>query len=420
MSLVTLINNSLVAQAGRMVAAAFALEFALTLFGSSSVALADPAPATAPISYSPTNGLPLLVVPASEVCIGVEFYDLNGDKTTGTLDCSADLTNLVPGNIKSGVTIAGVAGAYPSDAFNLVGATSVADLTTATFDAKIKSAAPFEWFGSNGVHYSGAGDANLNSAANIADGVTIFGITGGASSRPPDAWDLRAGVTVGGVTGKLKVNCRNAVRFSGTGAYNNVTSPASASLTAGDIWDAIDDYYSLPASTNFPSTWSVANNYCGGVEQAPGDDNVWKDVTTKLDLDGITRVASTCAETPTNCTMKDKISGLKWSKLISAGMHSRTGVQACFDLTHNGGPAAGIWRLPTQKELLEAYSHGIASAARTDGNWISLENMQSRFWSATSSYSYYMYPVTLATGAGSGAWIGMEGDATYYKIVCVQ
>lgn len=468
------------------------------------------AEATASVAYSPAGGIPLMTVAASEVCAGVEFYDLNGDKQTGTKSCSGssstpectangsvgcvtttsyksadftnllagniksgvtvagvagnvtlpvasdvktgsasygtsgtqftpsyspdfpdvtnvkttdtvngaagtlDLSNLLAGNIKSGVTVAGVGGQYPSATYTLTGDTGTADLDSSTFEDKIKSATAFEWFGPDGVLYSGAGNADLNTAANIASGVTIFGMTGNlVASETPDAWDLRAGTTVGLVTGKLKVNCRNAVRLSGTtGFFDNTTSPAAA---GSDIWDTIDDYYGLPAFTDFPSFWSVANNYCGGVDDpnsSSDDDNAWRDVTTTNGT-----MASTCEATAANCTMKDKISGLKWSKLASLGPVWQDAITTCNGLTHNG-QTAGSWRLPTQKELLEAYNHGITSAARTDAHWMTLVDMQQNYWSSSShtEYKIYAWFVNLANGYANI-------HAKHYinlAVVCVQ
>ena len=413
--------------------------------GMSNLKLAlTAAEATASVAYSPADGIPLMTVAALEVCSGVAFYDLNGDKQTGTKSCSgssstpectangvvgcvtttsyksADFTNLLSSNIKSGVTVAGVLGQYPSATYTLTGDTGTADLDSSTFEAKIKSATAFEWFGPDGVLYSGAGNADLNTAANIASGVTIFGMTGNlVASEAPDAWDLRAGTTVGLVTGKLKVNCRNAVRLSGTtGFFDNTTSPAAA---GSDIWDTIDDYNGLPAFTDFPSSWSVANNYCGGVDDpnlSSDDDNVWKDVTTAG------TGGASCADNPTGsperCTMQDKISGLKWSKLASSGAVWQDAITTCNGLTHNG-QTAGSWRLPTQKELLDAYNHGITGAARTDAYWMTLGNMQSLFWSSSSSSRW-----------PTGAWVVVLVDGTAWQtamgtgkfgnnaVVCVQ
>ena len=51
--------------------------------GMSNLKLAlTAAEATASVAYSPADGIPLMTVAASEVCAGVEFYDLNGDNQT--------------------------------------------------------------------------------------------------------------------------------------------------------------------------------------------------------------------------------------------------------------------------------------------------------------------------------------------------
>ena len=395
---------------------------------------------TVPLNY--TNDLPIMTFSVSQVCSGITYYDITGNVQTGTKSCgppadctsnaavgcvttasykSADFTTILASNIKRGVGIGGVTGNYPSATSPLsrysdngsTTATTGSDETDLTnFATQVTSSGTFEYWDSSGIRRTGSGDADIV-AGNIKNAVAFenLSLTGTYAGAVPNAWDLRAGTTVGGVTGKLKVNCRNAVQLSGTGSFNNTTAPASASTTAGDIWDTIDDYNGLPASTNFPATWSVANNYCGGVETVSGDDNVWKDVTT---TNGTT--ASTCAATPGNCTMQDKISGLKWSKLASYSASWQNAITTCNGLTHNG-QTAGSWRLPTNKELFEAYNHGITSAARTAANWMTLANMKDYFWSSssTANQSGYAWNVSLAD---SNAYSNhMNNDST---VVCVQ
>jgi len=288
---------------------------------------------TASMAYMPTGGIPLITLAVSEVCSGVEYYDINGDRQTGTKSCSSS--------------------------------------------------------------------------------------SSGSGSSSPNPWDLRAGVTVGGVTGKLKVNCRNAVRLSGTsGVFDNTTSPAAA---GSDIWDTVDDYYGLPASTDFPVAWSVPNNYCGGIEVTAGDDNVWKDVTTS---DGTT--ASTCTETSANCTMQDKISGLKWSNSYrNSGdqytMDWGSAVGYCNDSTYNG-QSAGSWRLPTQKELMNAFEHGIVSTAINDNvsphYWMTLANMRNNFWSASSNSDNLGTAFTVDLSTANT--VANDKNNRYINVVCVQ
>ena len=87
-----------------------------------------------------------------------------GCVTTDTYQ-SANLTNLSAGNIKSGITIAGQLGDYPSVTYKLPraeGATAdLADLDNATFDAKVKSQTAFEYWTSAGSYQTGAGDADI-------------------------------------------------------------------------------------------------------------------------------------------------------------------------------------------------------------------------------------------------------------------
>jgi hypothetical protein len=386
------------------------------------------------------------------------------------------------GNIKSGVTIAGVSGQYPSASFPLAGADgSTADLDTATFDAKIKSSTAFEYWTSAGARQTGAGDSDI-SDANIKNGVSIFGTVGTvATPVAPDAWDVRVGKTINGVPGKLKVNCRNRANTSvfdidqgqaatitigspgtinitshgltnGTmvrinystaptglsnnttyyvvnsaantfnlsttsgGAAINMTTAAGANVTVHrwrasptsvDIWDTIDDRNNnalgLPPSV--VTAWGN-NTDCAGVEAAAGDDNVWKDVTTTA-----AGAASNCATDGDRCTMQDKITGLWWSKLQANAAWSQA-VTNCQSLNHNGQTG---WRLPTQKELMEAYTHGIRSAAST--NWMTEANINSNFWSGSSvsHNTLNAWFVLLASGISN-----YDYKYATYQVVCVR
>ncbi|MEI6835093.1 MAG: DUF1566 domain-containing protein, partial [bacterium] len=224
-------------------------------------------------------------------------------------------------------------------------------------------------------------------------------------------------VTVNGVTGKLKVNCRNRVRtavYNYDGAIGSIPQTGVTSGTAIDIWDTIDDYNNnvagLPPSV--VTAWGN-NTDCGGVEATTGDDNVWKDVTT---TNGTT--ASTCTATPANCTMQDKITGLSWSKLQASAAWN-TAWSNCQSLNNNGQTG---WRLPTQKELMEAYTHGIrsipSSYAAANTNWMTEANFNSLFWSGSSvsSNSVNAWFVNLANGAT------YNYNAKYfsYLVVCVR
>lgn len=432
-----------------------------------------------------SNTLPFITADPSEICSTVAFIDRLGARVEGTKNCTGlsttDNEKLLPGNIKSGITIAGVAGLYPSSTYPLTGATVTADLDTPTFNAKIKSGPAFEYWDSNGVKHTGAGDSDIVDS-NIANTIDIFGTTGNlVGGAAPDPWDLRAGVTVGAVTGRLKVNCRNRSRaavynydeviFPGT--PRSISNNAETAGTAIDYWDTIDDYNNNASGLPTSIVGNLTNNDCSGVETVAGDNNVWKDITTAGSG------AASCSGSPENCTMQDKITGLGWSRMANfsfinstttsgsplvtlsstAGLVPNmrltgTGIPAsanilsvdsstqitmsanatasasnvtvtinsalwngavnyCDALTHNG---FSDWRLPTQKELIDSYNHGIRSAASSQ--WISESNMATNnFWSASSvsDTTVNAWYVFLAYG-----YTDTSVKTGYYFVACVR
>jgi len=308
----------------------------------------------------------------------------------------------VAGKIKSGVSLFGVTGSYPSSTYPLAGADSTADLDFATFDAKIKSATNFEWFSSDGTRYQNAGDADIT-AANIANGVTIFGATGSLQGAGTiDAWNVRAGVTIAGVAGALKTNCRNTgnrTYFNYDGAVGSIGTAGVTTGTTYDYWDTIDDYNGFPA--NKVAAWS-SDTVC--------DSSVWQDVTTTNGGSTIT----TCAASPASCQYKDKITNLVTTKVISTALAWNTALSTCASSTY-GGYAAGTWRLPTQKELMSMYEHGITSL--DSANFMTLANMRNYFWSSsTGSYTTtYAWIVYLAYG-----YPNTNGKTSATYVVCVR
>lgn len=341
---------------------------------------------------------------------------------------------ITAGVIKKDVVVAGVTGLYPNASFPLPVSDAYADLTAATFNAKIIDGATFAWFDRLGVRASHTGDADIL-AGNIKLNEQIFGVTGSmVAAAVPDAWDVRAGVSVGGVTGKLKVNCRNGGKLSifdtsmpraaTVGASDTITmtnhgfatdAPVRVLFTAAptnlaldttyyvinltantfklaaasgtgtplavaggsdltvSAWgdgslgtaDTLDDFNATGATVVSATPWA-STTFCSGIDdgQPSNDDKVWKDVTT-----------GGCDAT--KCRFKDKISGLEWSK--ERGETSWGAAVAACDQAYDGVTG---WRMPTQKELINAYEHGIRSAAST--NWISVTDMFEYFWSATT------------------------------------
>ena len=272
---------------------------------------------------------------------------------------ATDNTNLTAENIRSGTVIAGITGQYPSSTYPLNGSDNTADLDSATFNAKIKSSANFEWFSSDGTRYTQAGDADIT-AGNIKKDITIFGATGTVDEFAlPSATDLRIGTTVGSVTGTMKTDCRNAGKLSVYDAPSlpdNSTTGGTAN-SAMNWWDTFEDYgNNTGIPTAQPSGWS-SNNLCGS--------EMWEDATQ----DG------TCNQT-NECIFKDKTTNLQWSYQVHSSRAWNDAVSDCDGLSLGGNTD---WRLPTQKELMVAYAHGIAT--KQDSNWI--PDMNQGFWSAS-------------------------------------
>jgi hypothetical protein len=258
-------------------------------------------------------------------------------------------------------------------------------------------------------------------AENIKTGVTIGGVNGNLTT--PNPWDLRVGTTVNGVIGKLKVTCRNRVNtkifnYDNPGTFA-IGQTSVTSGTAIDIWDTVDDspnnmFDEFPVS--IVSAWG-SNTDCGGVEMTGDDSNVWKDITT---TDGT--AGSTCVATPSNCTIKNKITGLLWSKLMN-GATWDVAWNSCRILNHNG---LSGWRLPTQKELMEAYIHGMGPAAVTIG-WASkalVKNLIVQSGTNSSapdaSYNYNHWSVHLGNGYINYSFWTKSGSPGQLPFVCVR
>ena len=258
-------------------------------------------------------------------------------------------TNLDASNIKGGITIGGVAGQYPSATYPLPGS-SGPGLTFATLNAKLASAATFEWFDAAGTRYTAAGDVDLT-ASNVASGVNMFGITGSfgpsctadgqtaclatstykaVNTSALTAWDIRVGKSAGGIAGSLDFY-KNMSRLT---TFNRTTgSGSSSSTTTADLYDSIDDYAN---NGNFPVTAPTA----------------WRSATGA----GWTTVTS-------NQKYKDEITGLSWARSDGNYRAWEDAITYCISGIGASGTYAGLstWRLPTQKELMQAYVDGIWS-----------------------------------------------------------
>lgn len=306
--------------------------------------------------------------------------------------------DLVVGKIKSGVDIFGVVGDYPSATYPLTGADGTADLDLATFDAKIKSATAFEWFTPAGARHTNSGDADI-AAANIVSGVSIFGTSGSAVSgsnctsdgqtgcvttsqyKSADTnayttWDIRKGKTVGGKAGDI------AFYKNMKGTYDNTTSPA---ISGTDVWDTVDDYNNNGAfPTTAPSGW----------DQATGA-NWIMDPANDVGGGGGTASDNLCSGSEA-CVFKDQITGLMWAKDDGTTRTWQNSITYCDGLSYGGYTD---WRLPTQKELMQAYTDGIWSQKAT--NKLSLTT------------SYYWASSTRSDGTSSAWFVDLTNGYTY-------
>lgn len=318
------------------------------------------------------------------------------------------------GNIKSGVTLAGVLGDYPSSTHPLAGATTTPDLDLATFTAKISNKATFEWFNSAGVRFSTQGDRDIN-AVNIQSGVDIFGITGtltavavnciqdgqqnclataqyqAVNTSAFSGWDVRIGKTVAGYDGQLAFLKNRA----NTTLFNRTTgSGASATL---DLFDSIDDsnnYGTFP-----PESISVAEETI--------ETNWLRDPNSDTDLDG------TCNGVE-DCVYLDRISGIYWLRSTSNGndgFENAIGYCNNHNLFVDGGYSD--WRVPTQKELLQAYVDGIFSQMATT----KLRLGNNYYWSSTttSTATTEARQAILSTGLE-----GSRNKGNVYDSICVR
>ena len=339
-------------------------------------------------------------------------------------------SQLSPENIRSGVTILGVTGAYPSSAHPLSEASSTPDLTN--FSSQITSGGTFEFFDSAGERYTAAGDSDII-AANVAVGVSLenLGISGshgtvctadGETGCLTDStykavdtsglsqWDLRLGTSAGGISGRIKTSCRNAADIS---RYQSNSLPDNNGSTDGGAvnwWDTLDNFNdnddAVPSAQ--PASWAGGAFLCG-VE-------LWSDVTDDSSGDG----TGACDSAGDDCVMKDNVTGLFWTESgpddSGSAANTTTGdwsttIANCDGLTSFGGYSD--WRVPTFHEMQTAAIHGIRLLGYRGGlarpgsdsllnNDFFIADVDSQFWTATTSSMNPAFAHWLWLGLGEG------------------
>lgn len=391
--------------------------------------------------------------------------DCTADGATGCVTVagfrSANMAFVVAGNIKSGITLAGVEGSVtPSPADCAVdGATGC--VTSGLFPAADISGFS-SWNLRTGYSLGGVAGAlktNCRNQANSAylntgvpvsatgnatdDTLTItgHGLASNTAVRVGAPGNAPGGLTPYATTYYVIVVDADTIKLStasGPGTAIDLTSDGGANVTVyrwGDAtlqsWDTVDDYNANGAAlTEVVSGWG-SETVC--------DASVWEDVTS----DG-------CDAAAKDCMIKDRISNLIWSEQLptsgaapgSSTTDYASAVKRCDDLTFG---SYSDWRLPTQKELMDAYVHsiraigyngtGTARASGTlDNNDYFIANTDLPYWSSTSRSTASggwageraAWPVTLYDGApvygatGWGLTWGHNKDSASFQVICVR
>lgn len=278
---------------------------------------------------------------------------------------------LLPEHIKNTELIGNVAGQYPSASFPLESANpGLAKLTSANFATKLASSATFRFYDGHGGEHTATGSASLR-PENIAAGQSLFGVVGTAQPMTTlDFAKVRYRDDLYSGQGSLKMDCRNAFAH----AHNLVSS-----------FPTIDDASNI-----------AATNYKWG-EGTRCNDELWQNVTTDT---GGNLVA--CTNSDPVCEYRNIVTGLTWRKDPHKTEHTRDeAAQKCADIVVTDGKP---WRLPTHRELQQAYVHRIRYIAPGAGFLDAAKN----YWTSSSrpasdpTINFSSTYVNLGSGVNNG------------------
>lgn len=284
---------------------------------------------------------------ASKILSGINILGVTGTVAPRPADCAsdgatgcvattsykaADMSNTIASNIRSGKTIAAVAGTY-------------------------------------GPACSSEGQA---------DCLTASSSTFRAANTSGIAPHIRAGTNIAGVSGSLKL-CRNTANT--WGVFNRIVGwGASAGL---DFYDTIDDYNNgigstpgpvLPTEQPFGANHACTNGWTD-----------WTDMT--LDYD--------CSPGDT-CIFRDNVTRQYWLE-EKTNVSWEDAITYCdgFSTQSAGGTWMSNWRVPTHKEMLQAYIDGFHSIRDQTSNFAT--SYFNYGWTSTSvsydtSNAYFVIP----------------------------
>lgn len=355
-------------------------------------------------------------------------------------------------NIRKDVTIAGVLGEYPSATYPLPSAG--VGLALLGMDSNM-TPATYEWWDQEGVHRTGSvlspsgapimpgtatqtfgasyglygafevqGDGNLD-ASKIKNGVSLFNVMGtfaqdcsidgemgcrittdgtwraaNIGGWNADGWDFRdkPGHTIAGIGGKLE--------YRKSAADSTLFSPSDVTYAT------VDEYFN--GSTFGPRSAPFGAVFVGKATH-------WRNVGPG----GRYADATDCDADTDDCVFQDMNTGLMWTeqnpaagtKVLTTKANFSAAVSRCDQLNFLGH---GDWRLPTQKEAMQAYIDGFADVVRRNPKFGDLADMAlSPVWTETaySSSTSDRWQVGLVDGFAHTVASSIVGSGNF---VCVR
>jgi hypothetical protein len=312
---------------------------------------------------------------------------------------AAASTNLVPTNIKKGVTIGGVAGTKRE----IKQCRNAADLTR--FDA---SAATNLFLTFAPAAVNTGTDVITLSAHGLITGDEVVVLSTTTVPAPLVSGTIYYAIVMTSTTIQLALSLSDAL----SSTPSNLTSQGvgfhtieSAKNGTADIWDTIDDENNNLASSPSNSPWD-STYVCGS--------------------DNFVNVSNTASHlTPSNTTpagataafsqiWEDTLTGLYFTNILYVGSGSVTWAGAmsmCKGL--NSGDGTAMWRLGTQKELMQLYIDGVSRLIVAGGTWAGQYMWSS---SAVSNSTFKAWMPNLAWGDQGN----FNRFATFNGVFCVR